>query len=766
MPTEFERLQAALPQRYTLLREIDEGGASRVYLAREELPERDVVIKVLSEELSARLGRDFVREVEQVARLQHPHAVPVHAAGDADGRLYYVTPYLDGESLRDRIDQEGALSASAALRAVEEIGSVLRHAHARGIHHGDVRATKVFLQGGHAVLADFGIARALGSDGGEGADTRGLAAIGVEMLTGRQPDASAPVLPPELPRSVADVFLGALDPETHPALATVGGFLDALERARAPASTPAADPLPAPTERSGSPSLLFAAVGVTVGLAALASWWAVGSRSVEATSSYVASVAVMPFENRTGEAGHTVLGQSLADEVIDRLASVPEIRVIDAYTTASLMNDSLGTPALLDTLDVEHIIHGYIEPRDGELIVNVSKSSLGGFLAPRRQYRVDPENVAEGQSQLANTVARSFLADLGLESRFDPGGTVIGPGREAYLAGNEALGQRTPVAMRDAIVRFRQAIALEPTSAAALSALSSAYALALYYKYDVGIPPYELAARALVAADSAIATDPTVANGYSARGYARALLGIETDSAAADFARAEEIAPNAPNGPSWSARILARQGRIDEAFAEAARARDLDPLQAGRRTALASLGFQLGQYDVTIEESREAYRLEEQLSLAKAFEGRAMALTGRGAECLRIDFGAYDFVRALCLHQLGRTEEAAALVAQADEVAETGEGVEALVGDEPYRPEVVAQDVASYYGWTGDVDRAIEWLRVAFDLSPAGIDTRILLSDLFAPVESDPRFAAAVSEVQEAASERVRRTRAALAPPL
>lgn len=763
MPTEFERLQAALPRRYTLLREIDEGGASRVYLAREELPERDVVIKVLSEELSARVEQDFVREVERVARLQHPHAVPVHAAGDADGRLYYVTPYIEGDSLRDRIDREGALPLAAALRVVEEVGSVLKHAHARDMHHDDVRASKIYFQSGHAVLTDFGIARALGAEGNEGSDTRALAVVACEMLTGEDPGGMRLSFPSSVPTPVADVLLEAMAPDRPPELSTVEGLLDALERARTvvPPPTPTPTPTPtAPIERVSPRVRGLAVVGLVVALAGTLAWWAFGSRSVEAGSAYVASVAVMPFENRTGNAGHAVLGQSLADEVIDRLASVPEIRVIDAYTTASLMNDSLGTPALLDTLDVDHIIHGYIEPRDGELIVNVSKSSLGGFLAPRRQYRIDPGDVAAGQSQLANTVARSFLADLGLENRFDPGGTVIGPGREAYLAGNEALGQRTPVAMRDAIARFRQAIALEPTSAAALSALSSAYALALYYKYDVGIPPYELAARALVAADSAIVTDPSVANGYSARGYARALLGIEIDSAAADFARAEEIAPNAPNGPSWSARILARQGRIDDAFAEAARARDLDPLQAGRRTALASLGFQLGRYDVTIEESREAYRLEEQLSLAKAFEGRALALTGRGAECLRIDFGVYDFVRALCLHQMGRTEEAQALVARAEE------GVETLVGDEPYRPEVVAQDIASFYGWTGDADRAIEWLRVAFDLSPAGVDTRILGSALFAPVESDPRFLAAVTEVQDAAAARVLRTRAELPPPL
>jgi tetratricopeptide (TPR) repeat protein len=312
--------------------------------------------------------------------------------------------------------------------------------------------------------------------------------------------------------------------------------------------------------------------------------------------------------------------------------------------------------------------------------------------------------------------------------------------------------------MAQAIVHFRESIALEPTYAPAHSALSSAYALSLYYKYEVGAPSYELAARSLAAADSAIALDPNFANGYSARGYIRALLGIEIDGAAADFARAEQLAPNAPNGPSWSARILAEEGRIDEAFSEARRARDLDPLQAGRRTALASLGFQLGDYEVVIEEARQAYRLEEELLLAKAFEGRALALTGRGVECLRIDFGVYDLVRALCLHSLGREEEARTMALEAGErLTSTG-----LV-DDRYKDEVVAQDLASYYGMVGDAENATRWLRYAFDLSPAGVDARVLYSALFAPVEDDPGFSRAVDTAKAEARARVDRERARIA---
>ena len=473
------------------------------------------------------------------------------------------------------------------------------------------------------------------------------------------------------------------------------------------------------------------------------------------------SVAVMPFENRTGDPAFDNLGRSLAEDVISRLTTVPEIRVIDPYTAASLMNDSLGTPALLDTLNVDHVIHGYIEVRGGDLILNVSESDREGFLSLRTQHRLDPARLDVQQVALAGTVTRSFLSEVGLQDRFDPGGTVIGPGRDAYLAGNAALGKRTPAGLNEAIGYFHSAIALEPNSAAALAALSSAYALALYYKYEVGVPAYELAARSLAAADSAIALDATVANGFSARGYVRALIGLDIDQAEADFARAEELAPNAPNGPSWSARILAGKGQVDQAYREAGRARDLDPLQAGRRTALASLGFQLGDYEVTIAEAQEAYRLEESLSLARAYEARALALTGRGEECLRLELDIYDSVRALCLHSLGRT-------AEARQVAEaTAARIESGDRDaSEYMTDLLAQDLASYYGFAGQPEEALRWIRAAFDMSPSGVDDRLLGSALFDPVRTSPGFSTALDGIQDAARARVRETRGRLQPPL
>ncbi len=807
MTSEFERLQSALPKRYTLIRELDRGGMSRVYLAREALPDRDVAIKVLDEELSARLGRErFVREVEVTSRLQHPHIVPIHAAGEAGATLYYVMPYIEGQSLRDRLDAEGCLPIEDALRITGQVADALRHAHDKDIVHRDIKPSNILFSSGHAVVADFGIARALRTteSGGEftqsglpigtpdymspeqasgdapvdgRADTYALACVLYEMLAGQPPFHSrtsqatlARHLTDTMPslRSVRNTVPRALEQVIALALAKapsdryreVTHFTDALMVANqsglpfsngVPTSRDSGR-LPTGTLRIAAALLMVAALGLAI------QFW---SSSVLAGGPEVASVVVMPFENRTNNARYDLMGRSLAEAIADRLTTVPQVTVIDPYTAASLMKDNLGTPALLDSLNVEHLLNGYIEVVDDMLLLVVRESDLGGFQSSRTQHRIDPNRFEAGQLAVANAITRTFLADVGLDENFEPGGSLFGPGRAAYLDGREALGQRTPEAMGDAVRHFRSAISQDPTSAAALAALSSTYALSLYYKYDVGLTGYELAARSLAAADSAIALDPGIANGHSARGYIRALLGIEIEGAEADFARAEELAPNAPNGPSWSARILARKGLVDEAFAEARRARDLDPLQAGRRTALASLGFQLGFYDVTIEESREAYRLEEQLSLAKAFEGRALAVTNRGAECLALDYGVYDRVRALCLHAEGRVDEASALVTEAADLLRSG--------DFPlgaHLPELVAQDLAAYHGFVGDVEQSIEWIRYAFDRSPAGVDTRVLGSALFDPVRNDPRFSAVIAEVQASAFTRVADARGRILPPL
>jgi len=170
------RLQDALSGRYTIERELGRGGMAVVYLASDVRHHRLVAVKVFRPELAAALGTDrFLREIEIAGRLQHPHVLPLHDSGEADGLLYYVMPYVEGESLRERLSRDGQLPLDEALRIAREVADALAYAHGLGLVHRDIKPENILLGAGHAVVADFGIARAISAAGTERLTATGVA---------------------------------------------------------------------------------------------------------------------------------------------------------------------------------------------------------------------------------------------------------------------------------------------------------------------------------------------------------------------------------------------------------------------------------------------------------------------------------------------------------------------------------------------------------------------------------------------------------------
>jgi tetratricopeptide (TPR) repeat protein len=172
----LKRLQAALADRYAVEHEIGSGGMATVYLAQDLRHDRPVAIKVLRPQLAAALGPErFLREIKTTARLHHPHILALHDSGEADGFLYYVMPFVEGESLRDRMTREGQLPLDEALQITREVADALSYAHSMGIVHRDIKPENILLESGHAMVADFGIARAISEGGGERLTQFGLA---------------------------------------------------------------------------------------------------------------------------------------------------------------------------------------------------------------------------------------------------------------------------------------------------------------------------------------------------------------------------------------------------------------------------------------------------------------------------------------------------------------------------------------------------------------------------------------------------------------
>ena len=158
----LSRLEAALADRYRIERELGRGGMATVYLAHDLKHDRSVALKVLRPELAHAMGADrFLREIRLCARLQHPHILGVHDSGESGGQLWFTMPYVEGETLRSRLDREKQLPVGDALRITAEVADALTYAHGHGVIHRDIKPENILLSGNHALVADFGIARAL-----------------------------------------------------------------------------------------------------------------------------------------------------------------------------------------------------------------------------------------------------------------------------------------------------------------------------------------------------------------------------------------------------------------------------------------------------------------------------------------------------------------------------------------------------------------------------------------------------------------------------
>jgi len=176
MPDTFDRLKSALADRYAIEREIGSGGMATVYLAHDVKHNRKVAVKVLRPELAAVVGAErFLREIQIAAKLNHPHILTLIDSGEADGFLYYVMPYVQGESLRDKLQREKQLSVEEALVITQDVASAMAYAHAQGVIHRDLKPGNILLHEGEAMVADFGLALALRAAGGQRLTETGLA---------------------------------------------------------------------------------------------------------------------------------------------------------------------------------------------------------------------------------------------------------------------------------------------------------------------------------------------------------------------------------------------------------------------------------------------------------------------------------------------------------------------------------------------------------------------------------------------------------------
>jgi TolB-like protein/tetratricopeptide (TPR) repeat protein len=766
-----EQLQSGLADRYRL--------------------ERQVALKVLRPELAAVLGAErFLEEIRISARLDHPHILTLIDSGAADGFLYYVLPFVRGESLRNKLNREKQLDIEEALAITKQVASALDYAHRQGVVHRDIKPENILIQEGEAVVADFGIALAVREAGGPRltetglslgtpqymspeqatgggeldarSDVYSLAAVVYEMLAGEPPHTGPTVqaviakLLTERPtriRTVRDTVPEGIDTAVAKALAKVPAdrFGGAAEFAVA-----LVGPGPGPTA-GWRRRRVAVAVGIAgaVALAVFAAVWHPWRRSARAaaTGADVASVAVLPFENLTGNPSDQYLSDAMTEEVIGQLARVGGLKVISRTSAEVLKGAHLTLRQIADTLGVRHILEGSVQHAGNRIRVAVDLiDARTDAHVWASSYDRDLTDVFAVQEEVARQVADSLVSTVGVRPTVGRVARTEQPGAyEAYLSGRSLMYRRTREGLRGALAQFQQAIAQDSAYAPAYAGLASVYHLWVYWAYP-GIDFYKAYGRAVAMADRAIALDADLAEAYAARGRALTAAWAPAEGISADFKRALELRPNSPDVHQWYANFLSREGRHDEALAEVERAVALDPLAPGVRSAFSSVALAARRYNVAAQEAERTMALEPSLMRAREDEALGDLLAGKVERCARLVLGPYVGVRAMCLHSLGRRREGAQIADSLGAAFTAGTG-----GDSLYSPVIAARGVAEYHAWTGNAVESLAWLEQAYAISPEGEDLRVIASGIYDKVRNDPRFKAGLQRMHTQIYDRVRR---------
>jgi serine/threonine-protein kinase len=764
------RIAAALADRYRVTGVVGTGGMAIVFRADDLKHDRQVAIKVLKPELASPLwSARFLREIRIASRLQHPNILPLHdsgevAGGAADGGLlYYVMPFVTGESLRARLRRDGRLPIAEVLRLGREVADGLAYAHHEGVVHRDIKPENVLLSGytprdgrtgaaWHAVICDFGIARALSLAAGDTPTEPGLAIGTPAYMSPEQSFGEAELDGRSDIYSLACVLYEALagDP---PFRGSSGLSVIAQHSTMRPP--------PLHQVRGDVPPWLEAAI--LRGLAKTAEQRFASAaefgESLDASSGPpaaavpgFASVAVLPFANLSPDPGSDYLSDGISEELIQALSAVAGLRVVgrtSAFACKGLRED---VRVLGERLGADVVVDGSVRVGgDRVRVVAQLVSAADGYqLWSARYDRVAGDTFAL-QDELAATIASVLRARLAPPTETAAPTLVTPPAarrdpraHEAYLRGRYHWNKRTPSDIRRGVGYLEQAAALAPDDAGIHAALADAQlTLALY-----GIvAAAEVMPRARAAAERALALDESCAEAHASLGTVRALYDWAWDHSDAAFERAVLLQPSYPTAHQWRAmHHLAPQGRLEAARRSLERARELDPVSAPVLTSEAVLDLFARDFQAAQRRLTGTLELEPGFAAAHYFLGQARLLAGAHAE------GLAALERAVELS--GRSSETVAGLGWSRAVAGQRDAALASLeeltraGNERY---VSPGRIAQVHLGLGDRARALDGLERA--LAARATDLAWLgVHPMFDPLRDEPRFQAVLQRINLRAS--------------
>ena len=466
MPATIEELRSVINDRYVVEREIGRGGMATVYLGRDLRDQRPVAIKVLSTDVSVVLGAArFAREIQVTTLLSHPHILPIFASGQAGNSLYYVMPYVAGESLRARLDRERVLPLADALRITCEIASALEHAHEHGIIHRDIKPENILLDDGQAMLADFGIAHAMDAVGEQRltqtgislgtptymspeqamaersldgrSDVYSLACVTYEMIGGQAPFTgptaqaviarhalesvpSLTIIRNTVPPEVEAILVKALAKVPADRYATAAEFADALRHPETQRSLIAARPAPASRQRLAPWKLAALGVGLAavLGAGGYAAW-----RSLHGSGQPPAAlggpdprhVAVLYFSDESEHKTLGYLASGLTEALIDRLSAIPQLVVTSKNGSALFQGKDVPRDSIARVLNAGTLVEGDVDQHGDRISVTVKLDDASGADFRRASFEMAAAEPLALRDTLAGQVARFLRERLGQE---------------------------------------------------------------------------------------------------------------------------------------------------------------------------------------------------------------------------------------------------------------------------------------------------------------------------------------------------------------